>query len=1302
MLRSYLGQQNETDIEGFSENELKDGILDRHELKSNIIQFFNRFSKDLPHGFEEELDTKLKGGLESIPSSDKCKNIASNTPKLIWAGIFGRFQVRNEAIRQELNFELGDHINEESTSDSMPSNLLHSETLTLTDPSQLGILNYLKKNKHLVIQGPPGTGKSESITGIILNALEHRKKCLVVCEKRTAMEVLKDNLTEIDPQIGELVAVVEDVSRDRKKLVNSVRDRYDQYGGVNFSQPESLNIVTTLELIEEQIEVIQERKKFFHEKEFIDGQTPRGWTAGVGSKLLYKKDNIDRELFNQLKEIELPDEAQFNKGENSVESLEQAAKKLKGSNQLSFVGSKKVLESEYSDLLNEIESVFIKDYESLHEFCKRLKDEYQKIEKRLENRYENSLAEAKGLLEDLKRELRVLKEVKAFSKEGYWKKVLGIIAPQKSNLGKQVRSFDDSLKVIEEIEALRIELDRDYKQEYPRSINEIENYYSNTVEAFKKLEKDKITTIKEELDFIYRREYLSESLSSDLKKSLSNWMTPVSLFVEKFPMSAKIELKRFTDIIEVITWVHEANRKFEKVKAESFINHFEWQKSFYGLPKYLQRLISALSSAEIDGWKSYFGEWFYYHVLRSELDISLSGGFESQLNILRNKKKTIQKQIKERIPKIWKAEQAKLDNLNIPQLYNKRGSRGKRRNSLRKIAKRSFDSLTAYFPVMMVSPNVCSSMFELKPELFDYVIFDEASQLKIEESLTVLVRGERKIISGDSNQMPPSYWFTAAADGQDDIDEDEYDPYNSWEESLKTDEGSRDLADSESLLEFAELCKFESYKLDFHYRSHHPLLVEFSNAAFYKNRLQPLPQRIENSPIQFIRVDGLYEDQSNKDEANIVVETLRRIDRDTEGDYPSIGVATFNQKQKELILNGLKREAQLDEAFRVKYLELQEEGLFVKNLENIQGDERDIIILSTTFGKDSEGKFVKKYGPINRPGLGQRLLNVIVTRAKKKIFVLTSIPEDAINDYRVELNNSGSDRGYLHAYLAYASAVSDKDKDRIDSILKSLSEDQANQSFEFGLTESPFEEAVYQSLIRKIDADRVTLQHKAGGFRIDIAIKSKITGKEYLAIECDGATYHGSTEAYLWDLHRQEILENHGFIFHRIWSRDFWENEEREIKKLVNFIAKQDEKDNGRIAKKDPSIANIKLKTSFEQIDSGKGQEQKSQELFDDIIGEKDESGASDIIQEYPEPIILKERPVVEIGKKITVLDLNLNKEFSLKFAKGKSDSKVSGGVHIVGEKSPIGEAMIGAKKGETIEMSNLEKYYKVIDINGE
>lgn len=311
-------------------------------------------------------------------------------------------------------------------------------------------------------------------------------------------------------------------------------------------------------------------------------------------------------------------------------------------------------------------------------------------------------------------------------------------------------------------------------------------------------------------------------------------------------------------------------------------------------------------------------------------------------------------------------------------------------------------------------------------------------------------------------------------------------------------------------------------------------------------------------------------------------------------------------------------------------MQQQRDGLFIKNLENIQGEERDIIILSTTFGKDKDNRFIQNFGPINQ-AKGYRLLNVLVTRAKKKIHVCTSIPEEYISTYSTEINRIGNTgKGIFYAYLAYAKAVSENNTELKEQILKLLREKcfQRNHTADNGLinqTESIFEEEVISRLEDHINPDRIIAQYPAGGFRIDFVVKD-LSGKPTLAIECDGAKYHSSPEAYCWDLCRQQQLEEHGFIFHRIWSTDWFTNDEKELKKLLTFISENENPNNEEI------VRNVEIQRNGEESNDIQIDIPFEKTNLDDEIEIPEEENHKEMIT-APESILLQDLNVNQFTK---------------------------------------------------------------------
>ena len=303
------------------------------------------------------------------------------------------------------------------------------------------------------------------------------------------------------------------------------------------------------------------------------------------------------------------------------------------------------------------------------------------------------------------------------------------------------------------------------------------------------------------------------------------------------------------------------------------------------------------------------------------------------------------------------------------------------------------DPLFDLRPVWMASPETVAQIFARKA-LFDIIVFDEASQCRLEEALPVLLRGQRVVIAGDPQQLPPTRFFESAIAVSED-------------EQLDTDQQlfESQQGEIEDLLGAALNIEIEESYLDVHYRSRNSDLIQFSNIHFYDSRLQPIPGHPDNrsryAPVTLYRADGIYKDRQNLAEAQKVCQIVRDLLKREQP--PSIGVACFNISQRDLILDTLAEMSESDPEFGRTLAEAWKrkgngsfEGLFVKNLENVQGDERDHIIISTTYGPDVSGKFYRRFGPVGRAGGGRRL-NVLVTRARDEVHLVTSIPE---SEYR--------------------------------------------------------------------------------------------------------------------------------------------------------------------------------------------------------------------------------------------------------------------------------------------------------------
>ncbi|MCP4069682.1 MAG: DUF4011 domain-containing protein [Phycisphaeraceae bacterium] len=488
--------------------------------------------------------------------------------------------------------------------------------------------------------------------------------------------------------------------------------------------------------------------------------------------------------------------------------------------------------------------------------------------------------------------------------------------------------------------------------------------------------------------------------------------------------------------------------------------------------------------------------------------------------------------------------------------------RGARARRLREFVDRGVElGLMRLRPVWLVNPDVASRLLPLRKGLFDTVIFDEASQMPIEYALPTLFRAERMIVSGDEKQMPPTAFFSSK------VESDEAEIFEGYanEEDLQDDEreaadetwNRREIKDCPDLLQLGKSV-LPATTLQIHYRSIYRELIQFSNASFYSNRLSvparhPADEIRRKRPIEVVRAEGTYVDQTNPGEAVQVVEKLAELWRN-EGTPPTIGVVTFNRKQADVIEEALERRAETDAAFRAALTRERDRveggedmGFFVKNVENVQGDERDVIVFSSTFGRNAQGTFRRFFGVLGQKG-GERRLNVAVTRARQKVILVTSMPISEISDLLSTRRQASSPRDFLQAYFEYARSISEGDLDAADGLLTRLTPERrrgGGASFDDadGLRVCVAEE------LRTMGWNPTSVGDD-GAFGLDFAIEDPRTGLYGIGIECDAPRHPLLTSARAREMWRPQVLRRSIPVIHRVSSHRWFSEPERERERL--------------------------------------------------------------------------------------------------------------------------------------------------------
>jgi very-short-patch-repair endonuclease len=448
----------------------------------------------------------------------------------------------------------------------------------------------------------------------------------------------------------------------------------------------------------------------------------------------------------------------------------------------------------------------------------------------------------------------------------------------------------------------------------------------------------------------------------------------------------------------------------------------------------------------------------------------------------------------------------------------------------RQLFQRIPNLLSRLAPCCLMSPMSVAQVLGPRSEPFDLVVFDEASQVPVWDAVGAIARGRSLVVVGDSKQLPPTTFFQRLDEGDDE----------------SVDDGQ--VEELESVLDECAAAGLRRLSLRWHYRSQHESLIAFSNHHYYDNRLLtfPSPDRDEAGEgptdrgrlgVRLQMVEGVYDrsrSQTNRVEAECLVRDLvARLSDPSQHDL-SFGVVTFSVVQQVLV------EDLLDEARR-DHPEIEhafagcDEPVFVKNLENVQGDERDVMLFSVCYGPDSAGRVHMNFGPLNRQG-GERRLNVAITRARRELVVYSSVHAD-----QIELSRTNSiGVRHLRAFLDYCR--------RGPLVL--------DEEVVLGRTqapESPFERevlAAIESLGHEVHA-----QVGCSGYRIDLAVVDpRRKGRYLLGVECDGATYHSAATARDRDRLRQAVLERLGWRIERVWSTDWWMDPRAEVRRLADVI----------------------------------------------------------------------------------------------------------------------------------------------------
>lgn len=1047
------------------------------------------------------------------------------------------------------------------------------------DSSQMEAIELAKKGVSFVLQGPPGTGKSQTITNIIAECLASGKKVLFVSEKLAALNVVYDKLKkagldefclELHSHKGNKKDVITELCRTLRIPRSKVSDRAQSEVESKLNAQRELNAYveelhkirpvineTLYQLLEklsacrkaEDVDFViygikNKGENFINEadlalRHFVNYIPSIGYDYRENVWFGYSNTDCSYQFVSQLKE-NLKNTVYLCENLKSVGEIIKSNYFITLSNMKQAYAARKLF-----SILKESDFIVPKTLSRasienvLHsvESMQKLSIEILKNKKELDELFDEDVYKLDGSLfyKKLSKQFRNF-FVRLFNRD--YRRLIGEIKLCKKD-GKRIR-YKDAVEAMSVLDNYQHRL-----QEFISLENGIREFVGaaycgvNTDFATLLLELRELSDIcSNNLDLSY---FVGLTPSEFLEKR-ADFTTIESLFCEKFDKYTEYEKNLYNAFDVSDCDVRSIGLKELEEKYTGCLNSIDKLDSWCEFIKVLNQLDQlgiksfvdyainqklASDTIPLAYKKAFYRQWVDYILHDSPTLSRLSRIPHDEAVKIFAKKDELNFEInKARIKAMLSAMRPNLDMVaqgSAISILLREGEKKRRQKSIRILLDEIGDLAQTLKPCFLMSPLSVSTF--LSPDMkFDVVVFDEASQIFPQDAIGTIYRGKQLIVVGDSKQMPPSNFFNSSSTVSDDDDDVE------------------DITDFESILDICSTT-FPQKRLKWHYRSRFEELIAFSNKNFYENELITFPSSSQQSignGIDYYHVDGFFDRKSktNLVEAEKVVELVfNNIEK-----YPerSLGVVAFSMSQQNLIDKLISRRIQQDPTKEEYFKSDSAEPFFVKNLETVQGDERDTIIFSMAYGKDRTGRLLLNFGPINRAG-GERRLNVAVTRAKYNVQVVSSMHYTDIDLARTQSVGAR----LLREYLDYAENGE-------------LALERAVSVYQFDQYDSEFEMEVCEFL--RENGYSVDTQVGCSSFRIDLALKKPNSSNYLLAIECDGSTYHSSKSSRDRDRLRQEVLERMGWTFYRIWSTDWFRNKRNEQERLLNEVKRVIEK----------------------------------------------------------------------------------------------------------------------------------------------
>lgn len=1005
------------------------------------------------------------------------------------------------------------------------------------DSSQHAAISAVLGGKSVVIQGPPGSGKSQTIANLIAEAVVHNKKVLFVAEKRAAIDAVTERLGE--KGLGGLVLDLHG-EPDKKTIAKNLLSAVKAYG-----LPQRMSHTDEVAL--------QSAKKKLNER----------WKWLNQMSGIHNSDGIELSIYEAILEVGnvrsgLPKDA-----------VAQANLQVKIAEPIS---------REQKDALK----VTLRDLYDLGYF----EDRYQDSETLKEFRNLTELQTAELIVE-------TLNNLEASFNAPYWKRIKQLFKQafklEVKNIGEFKQSFDDirthttflsylNLQDLETLDPLLPALLSLPEYKTQKSLGLVGAFFARKRDkkAIAYLLKspwggsdiDLYRLIKSESQLLSKwsdsnkgTPELSEVVAEldpiinfvdQLMELISKLQLALPHRVDTFTLSfseIEVYISKYLPISDLIRVAPAINSRLAETSAANLTSLLFSMREYrlnqaQGLAFWELTWLSARLNSEINkqySWKD------IAHSLSREVDTF---------------RELDTKHLRSNTTKILSHLTDSYSALPIPDktLLTRESEKNHSHLPFRKLLDKIPDSIQKIKPVMAMSPLSVSRLLPCKEGMFDMVIFDEASQIKPEDAITSIFRGKQLVVAGDRFQLPPTNFGEKTMEEDVRENSEEYsDPATTGMESILT----------SAIGVFSSDGNVKPLRL--HYRSNDERLISWSNFHIYRKAGEelftfPSLDVESHSALRYSYLPNVKtQSMSVANEAEI--QKVKSIVLEHIKNHPdmSLGIIAFGMRHSIRLqdeFNILEKENDDFYNWKQSWAEKREK-FFIKNIERVQGDERDAIIITPGYAPNLDGNVPLQFGSLNRQG-GERRLNVAASRSKKYMHLVTSMRSSDIDLKRTK-----------------SSSI---------ALMRSLLEFMENEGrlveaeYEFSAPTTPFEEEILQ----KLSDAGLTVDCQVGdsGFKIDFAIRDPKTNKYLLAIEADGATYHSSEYARERDYMRQRILENRGWQFVRIWSTDWWTNPDQEVQRVLHALSNV----GGRKKSLDEDSVQkvIKLSNKFEDIEEFK------------------------------------------------------------------------------------------------------------------